>query len=255
MLTIPMKPNSVCTVLVLLLALVLNRPAPVAAEPTIDPTANAAFTAMNDALKNASSLIVRASNLFDVVDPSGIKIKTGQSLMLFVKRPNMMHARVTRDDGSRFYFWYDGKRFTRYVPDLNTYSQANAPDSLDATLDWLSDEYNVNLPLADFLYAAPFEAFREYLISAEHLGVRTVDGVETDHVSVESAGVDFQIWISRSVPQLPKRFVITYIEQRAEPEFMATFENWEVDTYLDDGMFEFEPPAGAESKPLVPLAQ
>jgi hypothetical protein len=222
---------------------------------TIEQAAADVLRATSEHLAAAKMLSFRATTLYDVVAPSGIKTKVVKQTRFFVKRPDRLHVRAMRDDGAQRQFWYDGKTFSRYEPASGTASRMDAPATIDALLDRLADEYRVSLPLADLLYGDPYGAFREHLLSGAYLGKRLVDGVWCHHLSFESDGADFQLWITTGDDPLPRRFVVTYVEEPEVPELLATFTDWNLEAYMDEGVFRFTPPSGIEEKPFEPAAR
>jgi len=222
------------------------------AKPNIEPAAAEVLQAASEHLAGATMLSFRATTYYDLVEASGIKIKAVKQTRFFVKRPDRLHVRAMRDDGARRYLWYDGKRLTRYEPVANTTSTMDAPRTIDALLDHLAEKYHVSMPLADLLYGDPNAAFGEYLLSGAYLGKRLVDGVWCHHLSFESAGADFQIWITVGDKPLPRRFAVSYVEEPGVPELVAILSDWELNAYVDDGMFHATPPEDARQVPFVP---
>ena len=232
------------------LAVATLHAAPTHAGESLDPRAMEVLQAMSATLAGADALTVGAKALYDVVQPGGIAIKIGQKSRVQLKRPNKLHARVQRDDGTRRQLWFDGKTATVYDPDANTYSVIDAPGTIDGMFRKLSDEYGVDVPLSDLLLADPYTAFKEHLISAAYLGKRRVGGVEAHHLSFESQGADFQLWVTADGRALPLRFAITYATEPGEPEFLAMLRHWRLTPYIDDGVFTFNPPQGAKKVPF-----
>ena len=221
-------------------------PAAAHAEQRLDPQAMSVLETMSKTLAGAKSLTVRSMALYDVIQPGGIAIKLTQESRVQVKRPNKLYARVRRDDGTRRHLWYDGKTASFYDPNDNTYSVLKAPSTLESLFKELTDKHSINVPLSDLLHADPYAAFKKYLISAAYLGKRSVDGVESHHLSFESQGADFQLWVSADDKALPLRFAITYATEPGEPGFLALLRDWQLTPYIDDGTFEFNPPPGAK---------
>ena len=225
-------------------------PASVRADSALDPRAMELLRAMSSTLAGASQLSARSVALFDAVQPGGIALKVGQEVLVQVKRPNKLHARVLRDDGTRRQLWFDGKTATIYDAKANSYSVIDAPGDVDDMFRKLSDDYAVDVPLSDLLVSNPYAAFEKFLISAAYVGTRMVDGVETHHLSLESWGADFQLWITADERALPLRFVITHATEPGEPGFLATLRDWEFESYVDDGIFIFHPPVDAKKVPF-----
>ncbi|TVR96200.1 MAG: DUF2092 domain-containing protein [Rhodospirillales bacterium] len=229
-------------------------PAPMNAEEAqVDPEAARILKAMSDALAASEMLSGRATTLYEVVQPGGITHLREESILFFVRRPDALHVRTINDEGVHRYFWYDGQKLSRLIDAESgrQYTQIDVPDTLDAMLAYIADTYQQNMPLADFLYADPYGTFSEHLISGAYLGERTVRGKPAHHLLFESYGVDFEVWIAAEGPPVPLRFAINYVTEPGEPLFLAEFEQWNLEAYLDPGMFGFTPPEGAEEVPAA----
>ena len=105
--------------------------------------------------------------------------------------------------------------------------------------------------MADLLYADPYSTFTQHLISGAYLGKRTVRGRAAHHLSFESKGADFELWVAADGAPVPLRFAITYVTLPGEPLFLAEFDRWNLSPYLDPGMFSFTPPKGAKELPFA----
>lgn len=219
------------------------------------PRAMEVLKAMSATLAGAKTLTVRSTSLFDAVQPGGIAIKVSQEVHVQLKRPNKLNARVQRDDGSRRHLWFDGKSATVYDPDENSYSVVEVRTNLDGMFRKLDDEYGLDVPLSDLLLSDPYTAFEEHLISAAYLGKRMIEGVEAHHLSFESSGTDFQLWVTADERALPLRFAINYVTEAGEPGFLAMIGDWRLAPYVDEGAFVFHPPEGAKKVPLLKADQ
>ena len=96
------------------------------------------------------------------------------------------------------------------------------------------------MPLADVLYNDMYAAQEPFLLSAAYLGERTIQDVSLDHISVESVGADWQVWIDSAADPLPRRLVMHFVESEGDPEYMATFHSWTVGEPVDDTTFVAE---------------
>jgi hypothetical protein len=56
---------------------------------------------------------------------------------------------------------------------------------------------------------------------------------------------DADLWISRA-DYLPRRFVATFKDREGSPQLKIDFSEWNLSAPLDDALFAFTPPAGAE---------
>ena len=142
--------------------------------------------------------------------------------------------------------WFDGAQLTVAWEGESQYAVIEAPGSVDDLIRMLNDEYNVSVPVADFLFTDIYAQHEEYLLSGVYLGQRTIEDAALDHLSFESVGGDWQVWIGDDPGPVPRRLVIDFVEDPEDPQFMATFARWELDEPIDPSEFAFEPPADWE---------
>ena len=116
------------------------------------------------------------------------------------------------------------------------------PGTIDETLDYLMENYPINIPIADLLYSDIFTIAKENLLSAVYLGERTIEGDVLDHLSFESTGADWQLWVQHGDRPVPRRLLITFVNTPGEPEYLTIIPEWDFDPKVDDAAFQFAPP-------------
>ena len=227
------------------IAAVLAIPSPAtAARELIDPKALDVFDRMSLALGNATTLQFKAYTMFDDLEPSGVKYKRGVLQEITVRRPDRLHFRSITDRGVTREGWYDGKTFTVAIPARKVYAQVESPATLDELLDRFQDEYRINIPTVDVLYADVRSRLRSHLLSGAYVGEKVIHGRRLDHVSFETTPADVQIWAERDGAPLPRRLVVSYITLEGEPEHVVLFRDWALAGFVNEGLFRFVPPAG-----------
>ncbi len=219
----------------------------------IDPKAEKLLRAMADHLGGAKTLGMRVSNTFDHVLESGIKLKTGLELEVVVSRPGRMHARSRLDDGRVREVWFENGRVTVHTNHDNTFASVETPKDIDGMLDFMEDKYAVNFAVADLLYSKPAKAAEEFLLSGAYIGLRMVAGVPCHHLSFESRGADWQVWIKDGADPVPCRLVVTSVTKDEQPELIATFRDVTIDAEVSDAVFRFRAPSGAKKTQLTPV--
>lgn len=203
----------------------------------MDEKANALLKSMSDFIGKAQTLSFRTRTFFDVVRESGIQIKVGRANQVRLKRPDKLQLHSVSEDGQATTAWFDGSKMTIWTRHANEVSQLEFSGTTDKLIDELVEKHKAVLPTADLLFSDVAAKFKENMISSEYLGLRTVGGVKCHHLSFESTGADWQIWIRADQTPLPCRFVINYVEIKGEPGYMAQFENWSVGGEMDDSLF------------------
>jgi hypothetical protein len=217
--------------------------APAAEDGPIDPRAVEKLRRMSDVLAEAKTLSFEAESLYDQVEISGVKIKRAVSQEIVLRRPDGLYFRSVRDDGKVREGRYDGKALTIVPEGGGAYARIDVPGTLDTMLDHIQAEYQVNVPVADLLYADLYGRVKDHLLSGVYLGERTVGGEVLDQLSFETTGADWQLWLERGDRPLPRRLAITFVNAPGEPEYLTVIKGWRLDRDLEAGLFRFDPPA------------
>ncbi len=209
----------------------------------LDPRAVEKLQRMSDALAKTRSLSLKAESLYDQVESSGVKIKRAVSQEVVLRRPDSLYFRSVRDDGKVREGRYDGKALTIVPEGGGTYARVEVQGTVDTMLDLIQADYQVNVPVADLLYDDLYGRVKDSLLSGVDLGERTIGGEVLDHLSFETTGVDWQLWLERGDRPLPRRLVVTFVNAPGEPEYLTVIKEWKLDPTIEGEMFRFDPPA------------
>ena len=152
--------------------------------PFMDPRVEELLTTMGHALTGAGAFAFTAEVTLDELHPSGMKIQhTGRHAMA-IRRPDRIVSDVEGDLGNRS-AWFDGKTIAVLDKAYNTYAVLDVPSSpsgpsgpsgIDAALDFVADEYDIVLPLADFIRTDVHESLSAERSSASTSASRTWAG-------------------------------------------------------------------------------
>ena len=66
----------------------------------------------------------------------------------------------------------------------------------------------------------------------------------SDHLAFHQQGVDWQLWVERGDRPLPRKLVITTLDEPSQPQHEAVL-TWDLSPAIDDSLFAFVPPTGA----------
>jgi hypothetical protein len=212
----------------------------------MDEKALTILNGMSGYLGGSETMSFRAKTFFDVVLESGIKIKAGRASRVLLKRPNDLYIEAEGDNGSATTIWFDGSKLTLWRRDANQVMSLNFEGATDAMLDHVIQEYDAQIPLADLFYSDVKKTLGEDLLSAEYIGLRTVDGVPCHQLSFESPGADWQIWIEADSTPVPRRFVIDFVADDNRPQFMAQIDAWSIGGDMEDYNFVAAVPDSVE---------
>ena len=160
------------------------------------------------------------------------------------RRPDRLH--VVRATGfSSGELFIDGRSVSIFSPTKNAYLQFEGPGTIEQTMNWLRDEYGLDIPAADLLDAKPYDALVWGLKSGTYHGIAMVGGVAAHHLAFRTDEIDWQIWIQSGAVSLPLKFVITTKWMTAAPQYSIRFRDWQTSVEAPDATFRFEPPSGA----------
>lgn len=218
-------------------------------KPVMDQKALDILAGMSKYIAGAKTLSVRAGVFYDQVRDSGIKIKGVALHHIYLDRPNTLQSKSHMDDDSRRRAWFDGEKLVVLFEKPNEYMSLPFKGSVDGLLEELISKHMAQLPLADLLFSDPAKTFGESIISAEYIGEKIVSGVKCHHLSFESTGADWQVWIEADDTPVPRRYVIVYVNEKGEPQFAARMDEWKLG---DEAKPLFEPklPEGAKEIPF-----
>lgn len=202
----------------------------------IDPEAAEILKEMSDTLAGAKEFTVDVEITNDRSLDTGQTIQISGTTTAAVKRPDQVYAKYTGDVSTRE-VWYSGDTLTLFMPDKNYYGVLKTPDTIDATMDFLMDNYDFSLPLADVISADPYASVMETTTEGFVVGDSMVRGVECSHLAFRAKYVDWQIWISNDDPALPYKLVIEYKQIEGVPQYQAIFSDWNLSPDLSKSTF------------------
>jgi len=219
---------------------------PPAAAParSVEPRAEQELKRMSDFLAKLPHFALEAEETFDELPDGQLRRQLTNVRRVAVERPNHVAADATGDTLNRA-AWYDGRTVTVLDKEHNVYATIEAPGTIDATFDKLQDEYGVVLPLADLLYSDPYAVLMAGVTYGRYLGIHQAAGVACHHLAFSQDTIEWQIWIDAGEKPLPRKLVISYVQEPGEPQYSAVIRRWTLDAKVPEGLFTFEPPEGA----------
>lgn len=195
--------------------------------------------------------LVAHSTLEAVLD-TGQKIQFDNATTLMVKRPNKFYAARMGDLVDQE-FIYDGGTLTLHDIDSGFYATVEAPDTLEATLDFARDSLDIVAPGSDFIYSNAYEILMEDIESGFVVGPSIVEGVVCDHLAFSKPGTDFQIWIAQGEQPLPLKVVITSRDVLSAPQFSVLIREWDIVPNAPKEKFVFDKPDDAQAIEFILL--
>jgi hypothetical protein len=224
-------------------------------KPAISDEATAALQQMSKTLLN-KDISFKAQTIRVYQDAHGQPLHIFHTMKVVARRPDRLAVNATGDDGSAKLL-YDGKTVSVLSIDKNKYASLAAPvqGGIPAALDELMDKAGHDFPLADFFSAAPDKAFLSGVTTGWQVDTVVLDGTECRHLFFsQRGGIDLELWVDKTQQALPRRLIVTYRLLPGQPNFVASFSDWDFKTQPTDSEFVFQTPAGATKVDLSQAA-
>lgn len=210
----------------------------------IDPGAMAALDKMGTYLRTLKAFQVKAVETTDDVLDNGQTVQSDRVVDVLAVRPNRLFAEIKSDDIHPF-FLYDGKNFTLFAQLDNYYATVPAPPTIGDLIDKLDEKYGIDMPLVDlFMWGSPQSIAAQQIKSAIDIGPSSVEGTTCEQYAFRQDGLDWQIWIQQGDYPLPRKLVLTTVDDNARPRYSQVL-TWNLAPSFDDATFTFEPPKDA----------
>jgi hypothetical protein len=227
----------------------MKTPPAVPTKDALEADAVQALKEMSTYLATLNTFEIRADTTRDLVSENGNRVQFGGISTYQVRRPNGFRISVKTDIREREFF-YDGKQFTIFAPQLGYFATAPAPPTILQTIDKLEATFGIDLPLDDlFRWNDPASGQVGALSSGWYIGTAMVDGVLTDHYAFRERGknVDWEIWIQQGDQPLPRKLVIIDTSDEARPTYTARL-TWNLNPTIPPDAFTFRP--GPDAKQI-----
>ena len=210
--------------------------------PSVNPQAIKALERMDAYLRSLKAFEINSISSTDEVLDNGQKVQLDGTVRMQVRQPDRLHAEVKSDRKHRDFF-YDGKNFTLLARRMNYYATVPAPPTLGELATALAKKHGIEVPLADLFYWGTEKASPSAFRSAISLGPAKVEGTNCEHYAFREEDVDWQLWIQKGETPLPRKLVITTVDEPSQPQHTSVLK-WNTSAQFDDKVFTFTPPEG-----------
>src|SRR5215470_15567207 len=213
-----------------------KKPSPSEFKLILEPRAMELLKAVSDKLAAAKTMSFTAVASYEYPSKLGPPIVNTTRYDVTMQRPDKLRILIP-GDGPASEYYYDGKTAIAYAPAENLAAIADAPPTIDATLDAAFKKAAIFFPFEDLLVADPYAAMTNGAILAFYIGPSgVVGGVKTDMVAWANNDVFLQIWIGAD-DKLPRRIRAMY---RADPlalRHQVDFSDWQLDPAVPPDTF------------------
>jgi hypothetical protein len=227
--------------------------APEAAPPSdqaaVEPKAIEILKASSARLAAARSMSFTAVVSYENPSRLGPPLVYTTTSDVTLKRPDKLQV-ITAGDGPASEFYYDGKTVMAFAPAENLVAVADAPPTIDATLEAAYHYAAIYFPFSDVLVTDPYEDIADTLEVAFYIGQsHVVGGTTTDMMAYVSHGVFVQIWIGAE-DKLPRMARAVYRNDPAQLRHQVEFSKWQLDGNVDNIAFASPQAAAATRVPF-----
>ncbi len=208
--------------------------------------------AMSDYVTSQKTISFTYDSDVEVITAELEKIQFTSSGKVLLSRPDKL--RGSRTGGyADIEIVFDGKTVSGLGKNLNSYTQLDAPGSIDQLISKLRGMNLISAPGADLLGSRVFDDLMADVIVAKHIGRGVVDGVECEHLAFRDREVDWQLWVEVGARPIPHKYVITSKTVGAAPQYTLRIREWKTDVPISADAFVFTPPQGANKVELDAL--
>jgi len=210
--------------------------APVETKPVLEPKAIELLKASCARLAAANSMSFTAEVTYESPSRLGFPLAYSTKSDVVMQRPDKLRV-ITLGDGPASEFYYDGKMMMAYAPAEDLVAVADAPPTLDETMEVAYHNAAVYFPFDDVIVSDPYKDIAEDLRLAFYIGQSTVvGGTTTDMVAYDSGGVFVEVWIGAE-DKLPRMLRAIYVNDPMRLRHRLELTNWQLDPTISADVF------------------
>jgi hypothetical protein len=208
---------------------------------TPDAEAIAALDRMGAYLRSIAPFKLVSNASSEQVYGNGQKLQFLQRTTYTMGGPERLRVKIETDSQNRDVF-YNGTIFTISAPRAAKYIQLPASGTIGQVLTRAYEDWGIEFPVQDLFRWGDSSATAERPREGFKVGTGRIGDAVTDHYAFRQTGVDWQIWIDQGDKPLPRKMVITNLEDPAQPQYVAYF-SWDLTPSLPTNTFDFTPSA------------
>src|SRR5271163_4027366 len=205
----------------------LTTPAAADAGPALEPKAIEILKATSSRLAAAHSMTFTADVSYESPTRQGPPLVYATQSNVTMVRPNKLRV-ITPFDGPASEFYYDGKVMMAYAPAENLVAVADAPPTIDATLEAAFKMAGIYFPFTDVIVTDPYKDLSDGLSLAYYVGQsHVIAGITTDIVAYVTNRVFIQAWIGAD-DKLPRILRAIYLDDKLQERHILVLSNWKL---------------------------
>jgi len=205
-------------------------------EFTLEPKAIDILKAACSRLAAAKSMTFTAVVSYENPSRLGTPLVYTTKSEVSLQRPDKLRV-ITSGDGPASEFYYDGKEMVAFEPEANLVAVADAPPTIDATLQAAYDSAAIYFPFTDVIVSDPYNDVSEGLKLAFYIGQsHIVGGTTTDMIAYANDDVFIQMWVGAE-DKLPRMVRAVFRQDPARMRHQLELSNWQLDTPVAEEAF------------------
>ena len=158
---------------------------------------------------------------------------------------------ILSGDGPASEFYYDGKVMMAFAPAENLLAIADAPSTIDATLEAAYHSAAIYFPFTDLIVTDPYKDLAPGMQLAYYIGQsHIVGGPTTDIVAYAGDGVFAQVFIGAE-DKLPRLIHAVYLDDPERLRHNLLFSDWQLDLAVPAEAFGSSSAASAKRIPFA----
>ena len=218
-----------------------GQPAP----PPMESKAIDILKATSARLASAQTLSFTAVEIFEHPSRQGDPLAYSTKYEVKLQRPDKLRV-VIAGDGPASEFYCNGKAMMAYAPAENLLAVADAPPTIDATLEAAYKQAGIYFPFDDVIVADPYKDIQSGLQMAYYIGQsHVVGGTTTDIIAYVDGGVFLQMWVGVD-DKLPRMIHAMYLDDPMRLRHELQFSDWQLGSTIPADTFESSNAASAK---------
>ena len=225
-------------------------------KPVLEPKAIELLKASCARLAAAHTMTFTAEVTYESPSRMGFPLAYTTKSEVVMQRPNKLRV-ITLGDGPASEFYYDGKIIMAYAPAEDLVAIADAPPTLDETMEVAYHIGAIYFPFDDVIVSDPYKDISDDLRMAFYIGQsNVVGGTTTDMVAYDTGGVFVEIWIGAE-DKLPRMLRAIFADDPQKLRHRLELSNWHIDSNVSADFFTSEKATNAKhikfARPDAPL--
>jgi len=218
--------------------------------PSLEPRAMDILKAAGARLAGAHTIAFTATETFESLSRQGVPLVYANRSEVTLERPNKLRVIMT-GDGPASEFYYDGKVMMAYAPVENLVAVADAPSTIDKTLEQIYHSAGIYFPFTDLIVADPYGDLAPGLQHVYYVGQSNlVGGTTTDIVACAGNGLFMQVWIGAD-DKLPRGIHAIYLDDPDRLRHNLILTDWQIDSPVAAEAFTTAKASSAKKMPFA----